>query len=66
MSRGITIRLDNTIERFTIGDQVLDDRERTGAPRFDLNMVSILEATHMQLAGGNLFFRTVSDAINDL
>ena len=44
--------LNDAVEGATVHDQVLDDREGLGPPRLHRDGVTVLEAAHVQLAGG--------------
>src|SRR5699024_10839689 len=54
----IAARLDDAVERSAVDDQVLDDREGAGPPRLHGDGVAVVEAAHVQLAGGRAL-RTV-------
>ena len=56
--------LDDAIQGAAVDHEVLDDREARCAPRLDRDDVTIVEGTHVQLAGrGDL--RAVSDTVDD-
>jgi len=42
----------HAVERAAVDDEVLDHRERVGAPRLDVDLVAVLEQPHVQLARG--------------
>ena len=52
VDRDVAAGRDDAVERAAIDDEVLDDRERLGAPRLDRDRVAVLEAAHVQLADG--------------
>ena len=43
---------DDAVEGAAVDDEVLDDRERLRAPGLDRERVAVLEAAHVELAGG--------------
>ncbi len=43
--------LDDAVEGRAVDHQVLDDRERGGAPGFDVDGVAVAEGAHVELAG---------------
>ena len=55
--------LDDPVEGRAVHHEVLDHRERVGAPRLDGDGVPVLEGTHVQLAGGG-DLGTVGDAVD--
>ena len=57
-------RLHDALHRTAVDNQVLDDREGAGAPRLDVDVVSVFEAAHVGLAGGDPAFGPVSRAID--
>ena len=60
----VASRLDNLVEGGTLHHKVADDRERLGAPRLDPDVVSIMELTHVQLAGGDAVVVAMRTAID--
>src|SRR5690606_21348926 len=52
-------------ERRAVDDQVLDDRERRGPPRLDVDDVAVLELAHVQLARGGGPLGAVRGAVDD-
>src|SRR5690606_28103246 len=63
VGRDVSAGLDDPVQRLTVHAQVLDDRERVGAPRLDDDLVTVAEGTHVQLAGGGAL-RTVRLAVD--
>src|SRR4029077_19220202 len=55
----VATRLDDRVERAAVDDEVLDHRERGGAPGFDGDVVTVLVLAHVQLAGRRVAFGTV-------
>jgi len=49
----VASRLDDFVEGRTIHHEVTDDRESFGAPRFNPDVVAVLELAHVELAGGD-------------
>jgi hypothetical protein len=47
--------LDDAVEGAAVDGEVLDDRERGGAPGLDGDLVAVLELAHVELAGGGAF-----------
>ena len=56
--------LEDLVERVTVDDQVLNDRERGGAPRFDGNRIAVLELTAVELARCDFVVRSVRAAVD--
>jgi hypothetical protein len=54
-----------SIEGAAVGDQIPQDRERLRAPRFNRDCFPVLEAPHVELAGGCAALASVRDAIDD-
>ena len=57
--------LKNLVERASVNDQILDDRETSASERLHGDGSAILEVTHEELAGGDMIVRTVSAAVNE-
>src|SRR5665648_704702 len=57
--------LDDPIERATLDDEVLDRRERLSAPWLDVDLVTIREAAHVQLACRDLLQRPMRNTVDD-
>ena len=55
---------DDAIERAAVDDQILDDRKRFCAPRFEVQNVAVLEVAHVELANRRCRLRTVRDAVD--
>ena len=66
MTGCIAASLDDSVECSAIDDQVLDDREGTGAPRFNIDGIAILEFTHMQLADRCTILAAMRCPVNNL
>ena len=56
--------LDNLVEGGAIHHEVSNDREGFGTPGFDPYLVAVVEAAHMELAGGDAFVVAVRSAID--
>ena len=55
-SRGgadVASRLDDLVEGRTVHHKVTNDRERLGAPRFNPNVIAVMELAHVELTGGD-------------
>ena len=55
---------DDAVERAAVHHQVLNDREGFGAPRFEVELVAILEVAHVELAQGGAGQRAVGHAVH--
>jgi hypothetical protein len=62
--RYISARGDDAIERRSIDDEVLDDREAPGAERLDRDRLAVPEAAHVHLAGRGALVGAVRDAVD--
>ena len=60
----VAARLDDPVEGPTVHHEVLDHREGLRPPRLDPDVIPILEAPHMKLAGGGELHRPVGRAVD--
>jgi hypothetical protein len=63
--RDETSGLENLVERATVNNQILDDRECRAPERLHGDGRSILEMTHEQLACGDMVIRSMSPAVDE-
>ena len=63
-SADVASRLDDFVEGGAVNHQVANDRESFSAPRFNPDVVAILELAHVELAGGNAVVVAVRPTIN--
>ena len=64
LDRDVSAGLDDPVQGAAIDHQVLDHREGRGAPWLDPDLVAVLEAAHVQLAGGDAFVGPVGRAVD--
>src|SRR5690625_5480883 len=63
--RHIAAGLNDSIQRRTDDDEVLDQREAGGAPRLDDDLIAVGIVPHMQLARGCPLLRSMRLAVDD-
>ncbi len=59
IDRDESTRLDDLVERTAIDNEVLENREGTGAPGLDTDLIPVLELAHMKLTGRRSLLGTV-------
>ena len=64
-NRDETSGLENLVERATVNNQILDDRESRAPERLHGNSRPVFEMTHKQLAGSHMIVRTMGATINE-
>src|SRR5712691_3039444 len=57
-------RLDDSVKGAPVDDQILDDRERSGAPGLERQAIAVPEAPHVELADGGGALGSVRDAVD--
>src|SRR5947208_2465451 len=57
-------RLDDSVKGAPVDDQILDDRERSGAPGLERQAITVPEAPHVELADGGGALGSVRDAVD--
>ena len=60
----VSSSLDDLVECGTVHHEVTDDRERLGAPRFNPNVIAIMELAHVQLTGGDAVIVTMRATVD--
>ena len=57
-------RLNDAVEGVAVHDEILNDRESLGTPRFEEKGITVLEAAHMELAHCGATTWTMGDAVD--
>lgn len=61
----ISASLNDAVEGIAVNDEVLNDRKGRRAPGLDGDRITVIEVTHVQLAGSGALLRSVGVAIDD-